>query len=280
MPFIANNDVQIYYQETGTGKPVVLLHGFSVHSGYWHCTGVVEALAVDQRVITIDLRGHGQTRVNTQPNQSKGFNVETLVHDLHVVTQALGLARFHLVGHSLGGMIAVRYALRWGTRIHRLVLMSTDSATVLGDSYNVLYMQKLAAFAGFYAHRSWPEIFAHLRETPGPLLASLNQSPQRETLWTQLETLCAVNDPDVLAAFIGSFYVDPDRHLTELRQIACPTLLLVGEQDRLFVEASRVLAEAIPQAQRRVLIGVGHMLGLENPQQIATVLRGFLGEGV
>jgi len=96
-------------------------------------------------------------------------------------------------------------------------------------------------------------------------------------LWRMLEAISRRNDPRQLAAFVRDFFADPDPRLAALRQIACPTLVLVGEHDRLFLQPSDLLADTIPQAQQVRLADVGHMTALEAPVATAEVILSFLG---
>ncbi|MFO1431020.1 MAG: alpha/beta hydrolase [Candidatus Competibacteraceae bacterium] len=273
MPILKRANACIYYEDSGTGEPLLLLHGFSVSSRYWSRTGVAAELAGHYRVIAMDLRGHGRSRVQGEP---KGYDADTLADDITALADSLGLDRFHLLGHSAGGMVALRYAWRREERLRSLVLMSTAPATAFGHRDPQLRQQSLQMFAEFYERQTWPKIFSHLRQLPGPLLYWMDQLPERERLWALLLEICRDNKPNVLAAFIRTFFTDPDPHLESLRLIACPTLIVVGEHDKLFLPAGILLARAIPHAQHQVLERVGHMTALEAPELTSATILNFL----
>jgi len=273
MPILKRANACIHYEDSGTGEPLILLHGFSVSSRYWSETGVTAALAGRYRVIAMDLRGHGRTTVCGEP---EGYDAETLADDITALADSLGFDRFHLLGHSAGGMVALRQAWRQGERLLSLSLMSTGPATALGHSDPQLRQQALHLFADFYGRQTWLQIFSHLRQLPGPLLYRMDQLPERERLWTLLMEICRDNEPGILAAFVRAFFTDRDPHLEGLRRITCPTLIVVGEHDKLFLQASDLLAREIPRARRRVLKGVGHMTALEAPGLTSATILNFL----
>lgn len=273
MPILKRANACIHYEDSGTGEPLLLLHGFSVSSRYWSETGVTAELAGHYRVIAMDLRGHGRSRVHGEP---KDYGIETIADDITVLADNLGVDRLHLLGHSAGGMVALRYAWRQGERLRSLLLMSTAPATAFGHSNPQLRQQSLHVFAELYERQTWRQIFSHLRQLPGPLLYWMDQLPERERLWTLLMEICRDNEPGVLATFVRAFFTDPDPHLESLRLITCPTLIVVGEHDKLFLPASTLLAQEIPRAQRQVLKRVGHMTALEAPELTSATILNFL----
>lgn len=275
MPFLKRDNAAVHYQETGAGAPLILLHGFSVTSAYWSQSGVAGRLARGYRVIAPDLRGHGRTQVNGAP---LGFDADTIAEDIHALAAALALERFHLLGHSMGGMVAVRYAMRYSPRLLSLTLIGTGSATAFGAGDLRLRRQGLELFAQLYERLTWDQLFNHWRSIPGPLLYHLNFHPERERLWHLLEAISRENEPKTLAAFARSFFTDPDSRLEELRRIQCPTLVLLGDHDKLFIRASAELAREIPQARQVLMSRVGHLTALEAPGRTSQEILAFLAE--
>jgi len=275
MPFLKRDNAAIHYQETGSGPPLILLHGFSVTSAYWSKPGVTGQLAQRYRVIAADLRGHGRTLVSGKPF---GFDADTMADDIDALAAALAMDRFHLVGHSMGGMVAVRYAMRHSPRLLSLALLGTGSATAFGAGDPRLRRQGLELFAQLYERFTWDQLFAHLRAIPGPLLYHMNFHPERERLWGVLEEISRENDPKTLAAFARSFFTDPDPRVAALRRIKCPTLVLLGDHDKLFIQASAELAREIPHARQVLMSRVGHMTALETPERTSQEMLAFLGD--
>ena len=100
-----------------------------------------------------------------------------------------------------------------------------------------------------------------------------------ESAFAMYEACASAGDPDELAHFVESFYRDPDPHIAGLRNVACPCLMLLGEHDVQFIKPAEQIAREVPRCKHRVLEGRGHMLALENPQQLGDELLAFL-EGV
>jgi pimeloyl-ACP methyl ester carboxylesterase len=273
MPLLKHGNIDLHYEQSGSGPPLILIHGFSVNTAYWTRTGVMDTLAERYRAIVLDMRGHGRTRVAGEP---RGFDADTLSGDVETLANGLGLGRFHLLGHSAGGMVAVRYAMRDSGRLSSLILLGTASATAFGEGDPRLRRQGLEIFAQLYERYDWDPLFMHLRYIPGPLLYHMNHHPESDRLWHMLEGICRLNDPKLLANFARSFFTDPDPRVERLKRISCPTLVLVGEQDKLFIKPSALLARHIPNAHHVVMRRIGHMTALEAPERTGREVLDFL----
>jgi pimeloyl-ACP methyl ester carboxylesterase len=273
MPIFRRANAWLYYEETGAGEPILTLHGLCENAGYWSGSGVSARLAERYRVISLDMRAHGRTRVEGEP---RGYDVETIGEDLDALADGLAIDRFHLLAHATGGMVAVRYAMRRGERLRSLILTDTGSATAVTPGDPEARSRALDRMARGFEHRSWDEILPRMRQNPGAFLFQLDRQPERERLWRVVQEVFRLGDPDALGAFIRAFYSDPDPHVEGLRRIPCPTLVLLGEHDRLFLEPSELLAKEIPRALHVILDGVGHMTAIEDPERTSAEIHRFL----
>ncbi|MCB1647673.1 MAG: alpha/beta hydrolase, partial [Pseudomonadales bacterium] len=122
---LQHNGITTSYYDEGTGPVLLLVHGFTGGKLDFH--DQVTYFSDRCRVIVPDNRGHGET---TNTGRRSDYTLETLVDDLHSFIQTLGLSDVHLLGHSLGGMVAMRYALTHPGNLSSLILMDT-SATPL-----------------------------------------------------------------------------------------------------------------------------------------------------
>ena len=116
MPYLPVNGVKLNYIRTGKETDVVLVHGLASSMGFWY-PGIVLPLRDHYRVTAYDLRGHGHSSV-----PPTGYTHMNMAADLAALVDRLGLRRFHLVGHSYGGLVAISYALRHPQRLKSLVL--------------------------------------------------------------------------------------------------------------------------------------------------------------
>jgi len=120
MPRIDLDGIVTHYQQVGEGPDVVLMHAFTSNLAVWMLTGIVEALSRDFRVTLYDLRGHGMSTV-----VSEGYTSDELAHDYRRLHEALGLGPAFLVGHSYGGVIAMRVAHDQPELVRGVVLSDT-----------------------------------------------------------------------------------------------------------------------------------------------------------
>lgn len=268
MPRLARPGALLHYDDTGDGDLVVMVHGLTENALYWSVPGIAGRMSDAYRVASLELRAHGRSAA------AGGFDVRTLGDDVLALADHLGAGRFHLVSHSTGGMVAVRLAWRLAgegrTRLASLVLTDTGAATWPGRE------DPRQAMAPLFEGRTWDEVIERVRRSPGLFLSQVDVHPRRDHLWALYEAMVRVGDPDSLARFIRCFYDDPDPHAEELRRIDCPTLVLLGEHDRLFVRPSRQLADEIPDAELVVLPGVGHMTAFEAPEETYRAIRRFV----
>jgi pimeloyl-ACP methyl ester carboxylesterase len=117
MSYADVNGLSLYYEEHGSGEPLVLLHGGIGAGEIWAAS--VPALAAGRRVITVDLQGHGHTA-----DIERALRPEHLADDIAALIEHLGLERADVMGYSLGGEAALRLAIQRPERVHRLVLIS------------------------------------------------------------------------------------------------------------------------------------------------------------
>lgn len=127
MSFFEKGNLRLYYEDVGSGEPIIANHGLMEDAGYWSETGVTARLAEHYRVISMDMRGHGRTVVKREPF---GFDADTMADDFDSLADHLGLARFHILTHATGGMAGVRYAMTRSDRLISLMLTDTGSATL------------------------------------------------------------------------------------------------------------------------------------------------------
>ena len=114
MPFLSRDNANIYYEEAGSGEPVIAVHGLIENTAYWRVSGVSQRLAERYRFIAMDMRGHGRSVVEGEPT---GYDADTIAADFEALADHLGCGRFHLLTHSTGGFAATRWAMENGPRL-------------------------------------------------------------------------------------------------------------------------------------------------------------------
>jgi len=123
MPKTKANDVNIYYEISGEGPALVLLHGWMENHNVWKMQ--IPEFSKDYRVIAVDLRGHGES-----DKPKSGYSIQTFADDLYHVLNELRIDKAIIAGHSMGGMTALVFYLTYPERVKGLILVNTTSAGI------------------------------------------------------------------------------------------------------------------------------------------------------
>jgi pimeloyl-ACP methyl ester carboxylesterase len=260
MPTVHGPGVRTHWELSGPeGAPVhLLIRGLSRSSRYW--LGLRPALEATRRVLVLDNRGVGRTEI-ARPF----FSIEDMADDVARVMDAARIERAHVFGLSLGGMIAMRLAIRHPSRLASLVL----GATTAGGRRRVpIAKRTLLSF-----------------------LRTARMSTEEAMRFTAPLTLApgfAARHPEIVDAWVGIAKSEPRRRLAllgqllaaarhdaanELASVRAPTLVVTGDADTLMPPAnSHAIAEGIGGAELRILPGRGHDFATESPDEIAALL--------
>ena len=259
---VAVNGIEIAYEEHGGGtRPFVLLHGFT--GSRRDFAPRAAELAALGRVVLPDLRGHGDS---TNTGTEAGYTFDQLAADLLAFLDALGIERCDLLGHSMGGMIALRAALRWPERFASLVLLDT-SARVPDD----LAREPIELAARIAREAGMPQLAKLLRARSSSPEAGRTDADRRleaewgDRYWDEWRfPNYHAMDPQAFGA-LGAELFDQAPLGARLAEIRCPTLVLVGSGDTGFLAAANELVRDIPGARLAVIPEAGHQPQLENP---------------
>lgn len=242
----------------GCGPNVLLLHGLAGRATEWRTTA--EWLVRDFRVVALDQRGHGESACADDDDFSRGAYVRDVVATIH----ALGRAPVVLIGQSMGGLNAYLTAARHPELVRALIVVEA------GISTDPAMPAKTAAWL-----RSWP--------LPFPTLDAARTYFGGDSLaartWT--EVLCKTEDgyrPEFHAQDMAASVRDADdtaSYEPEWKQIACPTLLVVGEHGWVRVDVERMIA-ARPETSLAVISDAAHDVHLEEPEAWRRAVECFL----
>ena len=261
MPRVQANEIEIFYEETGTGAPLLLIAGFACDHTNW--SRMIPTLAAHYRVIAFDNRGVGQTSLPNEP-----FSIRHMAEDTAGLLDGLGLSHVHVAGHSMGGQIAQELVLARPELVQTLTLLSScaridergkavieswgelprlvDAETGLRLSFPWIYTNRFYAKPGLI-ERAIDEVFSN----PFP--------PSPEGIYRQSRAITGFDAT------------------TRLDQIKCPTLVVVGSEDILSgIPFSEQLAQIIPGAELIVLEKCAHGLLTESPEATTATMLGFL----
>lgn len=274
MPYFKHENVQIYYEDVGKGEPIIANHGLSEDGMYWSETGIIARLTEYYRVISMDMRGHGRTIVEGEPH---GFDADTMADDFDALADFLAIDRFHILTHATGGMVGVRYAMTRSDRLMSLILTDTGSATQpeMPDQREPSDKQR-AAWEKWMVNAPIEQKMKVFKAMPGPFLFKMAEHPDSEEMWKIYEGFLRRQNPQDIVTFMLNFYTDPDPRIDALRQIKCPTLVLLGEFDIVFLKPSEIMANEIPDVRHVIIDGIGHMTAIENPERTSEEILDFL----
>jgi non-heme chloroperoxidase len=277
MPYITvgkenSGDIDLYYEDHGSGKPVVLIHGYPLSGVSWEKQTAV-LLAAGHRVITYDRRGFGRS---SQP--ATGYNYDTFAQDLQKLVAKLELRDFALVGFSMGGGEVARYLGKYGSKsVSRAVFISSVPPFLLktpdnpeGVDGSVFDGIEKAVAADRYAF--FTEFFKNFYNTD--LLLGKRVSEQAvQSSWN----LAAGASPTASLACVATWHEDFRKNLT---RVDVPTLVIHGDADRIVpIGASGLRTANLIKGSRLLVVKDGpHCITWTHAEQVNPALASFLGE--
>jgi len=257
MPVLQLQDLALYYEVTGDGSPLLLIHGLGSSSRDWEMQ--IEPFAKDYQVITLDLRGHGQSGKPPGP-----YSIRMFAEDTAALVRRIDILPAHVVGISMGGMVAFELAVHFPQLLRSLTIV---------NSYPEMRVETLQEHLQVWRRFLILELLGMRgmgRMLGGRLFPFPEQSDLRETFvsrWAQnnkrayRESLRAILNWDVES---------------RLGEIDCPVLVVASDQDYVSVEEKRVYTAKIPNAKLVIIEDARHAVTAERPDQFNTVLRDFL----
>jgi pimeloyl-ACP methyl ester carboxylesterase len=243
--------IRIAYELSGSGPALLLIHGGGSNRMVWHDVGYVERLKEYFTVITLDLRGHGESEA---PTTEEDYTPEKLCQDLLAVCDACGIGDFYLWGMSFGGRIS-RYLAARSNRVSKLILIGAPLGLGISDDMR----REIEEF-----REHWTPIIAAQRD--GTLdLASLPKD--------ELEFLQNFSVPVMLAwgpAMLDWPAVEP-------AEILCPTLWLVGSEDEAAMASVRLYRQSLKESRilLHIVDGLGHEQVFEEIDMVFSTMLSF-----
>lgn len=249
MPKLNRDGVNLYYEVHGTGPALLLTHGYSATSQMWK--GQIEALSPHFKMITWDMRGHGQS---DYPEAQDQYSEAHTVADMAAILDAEGAQKAIIGGLSLGGYMSLAFHLAHPDRTRALLIIDT------GPGY-----KKDEPREGWNA-TSLKTAQRYETEGLGRLAAG---SPEMRT--------ASHRDATGLARAARGMLTQKDaRVINSLPDIAVPSIVIVGANDTPFLAASDYMAAKIPGARKAVIPDAGHAANIDQPKAFNDALLGFL----
>ncbi|MDP3940489.1 MAG: alpha/beta fold hydrolase [Deltaproteobacteria bacterium] len=248
MSVLQRDGTKIQYEVHGEGPCVLLTHGYAASARMWDAQRV--ALSAEYRPVLWNMRGHGESDA---PGDVSAYSAEATVADMAAILDACGEAQAVIAGMSLGGYMSLDFHRAHPARVRALVLVDTGPGFRNADARTAWNGYALAT-AERYARDG-------LRALPSsPEVASASHRSAR----------------GLELAARGMLVQHDARVIESLRRIVVPTLIVVGAEDKLFLDAADYMARVIPGAIKRVIAKAGHAPNVERPEAFNDVLLDFL----
>ncbi len=277
MPYVTvgkenSGDIQLYYEDHGSGAAVVLIHGYPLNAASWE-KQVPVLLNAGYRVIAYDRRGFGRSS-----HPATGYNYDTFAEDLHKLIKHLGLRDFSLVGFSMGGGEVARYAGKYGTKgMSKAVIIGGIPPYLLKTAENADGVDE-AVFKGIEQavaadrYAFFTEFFKNFYNTD--VLLGKNISEQAlQASWNVAASASATASVACVPTWHEDFRAD-------LAKLDVPTLVIHGAADRIVpIDASaRRTARMVPGARLYEVKDGPHNIAWTHADEVNRELLNFLGK--
>jgi 3-oxoadipate enol-lactonase len=260
--------IEVSYELCGAGAALVLVHGFTDNLGMWY--NQVPVFSEQFQVLTYDVRGHGATKT-----PEGGFSMRLFADDLHALLEGLDIERACVLGYSMGGRIALQFALEYPQMTTGLVFANSGvtSADVQPTE------EQIAALAE--RRQQMVEMFETGRiELIADGMAERSFSPgfreRAPAVFQEYKDVKLKNDPrhylSIMEAMVEAVTNPPD-----LSRLECPVLIIAGERDSFMtVEEAKSMQRAISDASL-TLLPTGHAAAIEAPEAFNRAVLDFVG---
>jgi non-heme chloroperoxidase len=277
MPYVTvgkenSSNIELYYEDHGSGKPVVLIHGYPLSGASWE-KQVPVLLNAGYRVITYDRRGFGKS---SQP--TTGYNYDTFADDLHELINPLKLRDFCLAGFSMGGGEVARYLGKYGSKgvskaviisgVPPFLLKTADNSegvdgSVFAGIEKAVAADRYAFFTEFFKNFYNTDVFLGKRVSEQAVQAS----------WNTAASASATASLACVATWHEDFRAD-------LARIDVPTLVIQGDADRILpITATGLRTAKLIKGARQLVVKDGpHCITWTHADEVNAALVSFLGE--
>ncbi|MEO8402105.1 MAG: alpha/beta fold hydrolase [Gammaproteobacteria bacterium] len=262
MPKILSNNISLYYQVNGKGYPLILISGLNGdHQSVWP-DSVVSALAKHFQVIQFDHRGVGKS---DQPDIP--YSIEMMADDVAGLMEALQVKKAHLIGYSMGGQIAAKFAVKYPDKINKMigcVCYPNINTHVQLLIETLIELHELNLADSLIEKVGLPWIFSD------QFLEKNFASPKKPDQKSQPKSLIG------LKRHFGAQKTFKSEAEC-FKNIKIPTLFIAGDEDRICPPAEvKKFADLIPNSTMVILPQAGHLLSLEHPNKLTHLICDFL----
>lgn len=256
------NGITIAYSDQGTGLPIVFLHAFPLNRSMW--AQQEDALSLQFRVITVDLRGHGESDAPLWC-----YTLEQSADDVNALLDQLSIQQAIFAGLSIGGYILFAFYRKYAARVKGLVLADTRAQADTAEGKDGRFQMAQTAY------KKGPSAIADIMI---PKLLSPSTIQTRQDLVQQVRAMIEGNQISGIAGDLMAMAERPDS-IPLLSQITCPTQIIVGEVDQATPPSdAKLMADQIHNARLAVIPNAAHLANLEQPEAFNHIVANFVSE--
>ncbi len=257
MPRLCVNGIELYYEVKGKGEPLLFIHGLGSSTRDWEPQ--VSYFSEQYRVITFDVRGHGRSEKPRGP-----YSVSRFADDTAELINALDTGPCHIIGISMGGMIALQLAGQAPELVRSLVVVNCLPSLVLRSVADRLQLLKRFLVVRFLGMERLGQLLGK-KLFPAPDHADLRQTFVKR--WAE-------NDP---SAYREAMKALVNWNISgRLSLVQCPVLVVAAENDYTPVADKETFAARLDRAELYVIKGAHHAVTMECPEEFNRIVNGFL----
>ncbi|MGH9966274.1 MAG: alpha/beta fold hydrolase [Pyrinomonadaceae bacterium] len=252
--------VEIAYDDVGSGPCVVLLHGYPFNRSMWR--EQIEALNLHHRVITPDLRGHGESEVTPGV-----VRMEDMAGDVASLLETLNISRSTICGLSMGGYVALAFCRLFPLQVRSLVLADTRAQ---GDTEEGRQNREQQS------EKALREGMEGIADALLPKLLTSETVEKRPDIVKRVREMMVATNPEGAAAALRGMAERRD-HTSFLSRIIAPTLIIVGSEDAITpVADAELMHHEIGGSRLQVIEGAGHVSNIEKPEEFNRAVVDFM----
>ena len=264
---VDSKGIRYHVEVCGEGFPLLLLHGFTGDSSTW--TPFCSVWGRHSRLIIPDIIGHGQTG---SPHDLIRYQMEAAAADLIFILDQLGIEKVDLLGYSMGGRLALTFAITYPERIRKLILESA-SPGLKTDEERIQRRMKDGELANFITEHGIPSFVDYWEAIP--LFSTMNNLPDsiRESI---REQRLSNNARGLANSLVGMGTGSQPSWWEKLNQLNCEILLVTGEKDEKFCRIAEKMQAGIKKASWIAINDCGHAIHVEQKEKFGTIVSDFL----
>jgi len=260
MPKVKTNNVETYYEVHGDGTPLVFIHGVGACTKMWQSQ--IEPFFQHFKVIIYDVRGHGESS-----GYDEKYSVNLFASDLKALLDELGVARAHICGLSMGGLIAQQFVIDYPAMVDRLILAGTFCHIPLWGKMLLIFARGLNRVV---------LMFISMETNAGIASRGLfKKEEQAELRDFFVREVNKISKKEYFKVVAATYAFDS---LKRLKEIGSPTLILNAEGEKRERQQAEIMNREIKNSRKELILDTFHASNLEKPEVFNRLVLNFLSE--